>query len=137
MTTSQTKNKLKAPTTESDVLREVSEFLDARATFFWRNNNAPMFAYGRRFAMPKFTPKGLPDIMAIIHGKFFAFEIKRPGNLGEREPNGRLVREGKLSPEQQRWGLRCLENGGIYQVVRNLDDVREVLAKHEALDMLP
>lgn len=111
---------------ESQIQRAVCELLKSRGLFFWRNNNFPV--PGR--AMPKFTPKGLPDIMIVNGGQFIAFEVKRKkGDESEREPNGRRVRAGMLSPFQAEWAAGCSLAGGRYFTVRSLDEARQALSE--------
>ena len=94
---------------ESVIVREVCDYLKERGIFFWRSNNIPVF--GR--SLPKYTPKGLPDIFAIIRGHCIGIEVKRPtGEDGDRERNGRKVRGGKLSPFQAEFGTKLRHYAG-------------------------
>ena len=111
------------PTLEKVIQREICEWLDRQQLMFWRSNNVPVFsASGRnnqgemRFrALPKFTPRGLPDVQMIIDGKFVGLEIKRPGRT--------------LSPDQEKFGMRVLQAGGDYHCVHSLDEVMELMDK--------
>jgi len=108
---------------EAAVLRQCCDYLSARGYFFWRSSNIP--APGR--ALPKYTPKGLPDIMIILGGAFYAIECKRPrGNDDQREKNGRVVRERKLSPFQAEWATKCTLAGGRYFVVHSLQELKDI-----------
>ena len=110
--------------TETEVLRDCCNYLQEHQYFFWRNNNIPV--YGR--ALPKFTPKGLPDICIIIDGKFYAVECKRPfAENNERERNGRKVRGGMLSGFQAEWGHKCVLAGGAFIVARSVEELRAQL----------
>lgn len=118
--------------TETQILLEICDYLQeqkllyGKRLIFWRSNNVPAGArkFGVYRSLPKYTPKGLPDIMIIRDGKFFALEVKRPGGEGdEREKNGRKVRIGKLTPEQASWGISCTIAGGSYFTVRSVEDV--------------
>lgn len=105
------------PPLESEILRDICERLQERGAFFWRANNMP--SLGRfavdgkhRFrAMPKFSAKGVADILCVHDGRFIALEVKRPGV--------------KLRPEQAEWGARVVMNGGEYVKVC---DASEALA---------
>ncbi len=102
---------------EKDIQREICEWLNDEGYFFWRSNNIPVFGQSndgkRRFrSLPKFTPRGLPDIMVISRGKFIAIEVKRPGAF--------------LRPEQAEFGTRLIKNGGNYYTVFCLDDVKMI-----------
>jgi hypothetical protein len=105
--------------TESDVLRECCEMLAKNGYFFWRLNNIPV--YGR--SLPKFTPRGLPDVMIVDDGKFYAVEFKRPASE-EREKNGRKVRGGMLSPFQAEWAAKCVLAGGAFLVATSVEELR-------------
>lgn len=107
---------------ESAVQREICEALDERKLFFWRANNIP--SLGRfgvegkaRFrAMPKFSAKGVADILCVVDGRFIALEVKREGM--------------KLRPEQAEWGTRVVLNGGEYAVVRSVAEALAVIYNH-------
>lgn len=102
---------------EKDIQRAICDWLALGNYFFWRSNNTPVYgASGRnhdgamRFrALPKYTPRGLPDIIVIHRGKFVALEVKRPGQ--------------KLRPEQADFGMRTVVAGGEYHKVCSLKDV--------------
>lgn len=102
---------------EKDIQREILEVLNFNHLFFWRSNNIPVF--GRNNAgskvfrsLPKFTPKGLPDIIIIYEGKFIGLEVKRPN--------------ARLSTEQTHFSTRCRENGAYYYKVTSVDEVKEL-----------
>ena len=102
---------------EAQILSECCQYLKDQGFFFWRVNNIPV--YGR--ALPKWVPRGLPDIMIVCNGKFLAVECKRPeGGKDEREKNGRAVRGGKLSPFQAEWATKLVLAGGEYATVNSL-----------------
>ncbi len=105
---------------ETQIVSEICEELKANNLFFWRSNNVPVM--GR--AMPKFAIKGLPDIFVVVATLFIAIEVKRPeGGDGDREPNGRKVRKGVLSPDQAAFATAFTLNGGNYMCVRSLEEV--------------
>lgn len=59
------------------------------------------------------TKSGIPDILACINGKFFAFEVKLPGN----KPHALQIANIEL----------IKASGGIAAVVYSLEDVMEVI----------
>jgi hypothetical protein len=105
---------------EKDIQRGICDWLALKGFFFWRSNNTPVFsASGRnndgamRFrALPKYTPRGLPDIIVVHRGKFIALEVKRPG--------------AKLRAEQAEFGCKVVVAGGEYHKVCSLEDVRTI-----------
>jgi hypothetical protein len=101
---------------EKDIQRTICEWLALNNYFFWRNNNVPIFGKnnaGRwtHRAMPKYTPKGLPDIIVIHNKKFISLEIKRDNTC-------------KLSPEQVDFGLKVIKNGGVYYKIVSLEELK-------------
>ena len=57
---------------------------------------------------------GIPDIIACIDGRFYAFEVKTP--------------EGKTTKLQEATIRKILACGGTVSVVRSVDEVRAVLS---------
>lgn len=107
--------KLKAK--ESDIQNSICEYLEMRSRCFFRLNNIPAFNRGgdggitmRR--LPKYTPKGLPDIVVIAGGIFYGLEVKTP--------------EGKQSPDQKIMEEKIKKSGGKYFVVRSIEDVQSI-----------
>lgn len=104
---------------EKDIQREICEWLsDQKDLLFWRSNNIPVYAKSndgkKRFrAMPRYSLKGLPDIMIIKDGKFIGLEVKRPG--------------GNWRDEQKIMAQRITEAGGRYHLVMSLQEAKEAL----------
>ncbi len=99
---------------EKDIQKAICEWLHIKGYFFWRSNNIPVFgknnAGNKAFrSLPKYTPRGLPDLIVIHKGKFIALEVKRP--------------KAKLRPEQAEFGAKCVLEGGYYKEVHSLDEV--------------
>jgi hypothetical protein len=99
---------------EKDIQRTICEYLALKKFFFWRSNNIPVFGKNNAGAktfrsLPKFTPRGLPDIIILHKGKFIAVEVKRPG--------------APLRPEQGEFGMKCELNGGFYRIVHSLEEI--------------
>lgn len=102
---------------EKDIQRTICDWLCLKGYFFWRSNNIPVFGMnnGGKMtfrALPKYTPKGLPDIMVIHKGKFIALEIKR--------------KKAKQTFEQEIFGKKLIENGGIYYILHCYGDIMHV-----------
>ena len=60
--------------------------------------------------MPKYTMKGLHDIIIIKQGQFVGLEMKRPGTY--------------QSPEQKAFERELMDVGGQYAAARSIDDVQ-------------
>lgn len=100
---------------EKETQKEICEWLDKQKIMFWRSNNIPAFyvASGgeRKFrSLPKYTPRGLPDIIAVVQGKIYAIEVKRVGE--------------KLKPHQAEFAIKLVENDGQYLTAYSLEDVK-------------
>lgn len=70
--------------------------------FFWKDAAGP------------YQQRGIPDIVGVLHGRFCAFEVKRP-LLGE------------ATPLQERTIQRIQDKGGVAEVVTSVADVRAAL----------
>lgn len=102
---------------ESEILRAIGDYLAYNKVFFWRANNTPIWGKSndgkmRWRAMPKYSSAGVPDIIAIVKGKFIGLEVKRP-NL-------------PLKPLQSEFGTKLIINGGFYYKVCSIDDVKNI-----------
>lgn len=86
---------------EKDLLAQIKDYLNIRGIFWWRNHQS----LG--------SQKGIPDLMCLYQGKFYAFELK-----GMR---------GKLSWEQKWFLDEINKNGGIAKEVRNLEEIMDLL----------
>lgn len=58
---------------------------------------------------------GIPDIVCCYKGRFIAFEVKVP--------------DGKSTPLQDATIKRIREAGGVAEVVRSVDEVKEIITK--------
>jgi hypothetical protein len=108
----------KAKKLEKDIQNEICEWLDTNGFFFWRNNNVPVFQrdkYGARFRrLPKYTPRGLPDIFIVNLGRLIALEVKVPEYW-------------KFTDDQQNIKDKLIQNGAHYHLVTSLDEVKTIL----------
>lgn len=67
---------MNSPKRETEIQREILEFLQENRIFFWRQqNHSPR---GRKL-VGLGTRRGAPDIMGIYKGVFFGLEVKVPG----------------------------------------------------------
>ncbi len=98
---------------EKDIQMTICKYLEHKGHFFWRQNNTPIFQDGRFRAMPKYSKKGVPDIILILpsNGQFVGIEVKRPN--------------GVLSAHQKAFGGQLKALGGRYIVATCLDDVKK------------
>ncbi len=104
---------------EKDIQRSICDWLFTEGYFFWRQNTVPVFHKGEFRALPKYTPRGLPDIMIISFGKFIGLEVKRPG---ERGGNPKSVEAQEIMAQ------KIISNGGFYKVVHSLQEAQDYLS---------
>lgn len=100
---------------EKDIQREICEWLHASSYFFWRQNTIPVFENGHFRALPKYTPRGLPDIMIISQGRMIGLEVKVPDYW-------------KYTDDQKAIRDKFLANGAVYALVTSLSEAQNVLA---------
>jgi len=89
---------------ESTIVKEIMDYLRIMdKCFVWKNHGG------------QFARIGLPDIIAILDGHAYAFEVKRPGNTPTK---------------LQQATLRKLRNAGATaEVVYSLEDVIQLIIK--------
>lgn len=107
---------LKTKESEGEIQNAICEYLEIKRRCFFRLNNIPAFnrEEGGGFTMrklPKYTPKGLPDIIVVAGGQFIALEVKK---------NNPKTYQSK---DQKKFEANVKKHGGRYHVVRNIDEV--------------
>jgi hypothetical protein len=106
---------------ERDILNIVCEYLAKKQLFFWRSNNIPVFGKNSGGhmtwrSMPRYSRKGIPDIIVIHEGMFIGIEIKRPN--------------AKLRPDQITFQEECAKNNAIYAVVHSLEEAENLINQY-------
>jgi hypothetical protein len=101
--------------TESQIQNAVCDYLAINRFFFWRQNTIPVYDPVRKAfrRMPKYSMNGVSDIIWIYRGAAIFIEVKTP--------------KGKLSESQKEFKTRIEEEGGYYFIVRNFEDIEEVV----------
>ena len=93
---------------EKDIVAGILRFLKTvPGCFAWKTHGG---VYGTA---------GIPDIIACVNGRFFAFEVK--------------TASGKATQLQQATIRKILAAGGTALVVRSVDEVRDALRNSGAL----
>jgi len=72
---------------ESQIQNAILEFLLYNGVFCWRSNNVPVYDQtAKRYRrMPKFSLKGVADILGIYKGRPLAIEVKKERQYPSRE----------------------------------------------------
>jgi hypothetical protein len=84
------------------------------SAFSIATNNTPIYDAGRKAfrAMPKYTPKGIADIIVVHVGRPYFLEVKRPGAY--------------QSADQKAFQESVERAGATYSVVRSIEDVERL-----------
>ena len=101
---------------ETDIVRQICDWLFVHKYFFWRQNNTPIFdrKFGGFRAMPKYTPKGLPDVLIVYKGNLIGIEVKIPGYW-------------KYTDAQKAMGEKFIINGAHYHLVTSLNETVDIM----------
>ena len=99
---------------ETDIQRQICEYLELKKIFFYRNNNTPIYDARRKTfrAMPKYALKGVPDVIAVIRGQYVGIEVKKP--------------KAYLSPNQKIFRDNLELAGGKYILARSIEDLGDL-----------
>ncbi len=90
---------------ESDIVAAILHYLrSVPGCFAWKTHGG---MYGTA---------GIPDIIACVEGRFFAFEVK--------------TATGKATLLQEATLRKILATGGTAAVVRSVDEVRAIISRH-------
>ncbi len=111
---------------ETDIQREILDFLRECGVFAWRNNTVGVYDQRKKcYRKNPMQMKGAADIIGIIPyitdqgstlGRMLAIEVKSPG--------------GQVSDEQRIFLTRIIDNGGIAFVARSVKQAAEQLLTH-------
>lgn len=105
--------------TETEIQKEILDWLAQRGYFCWRNQNMPT----RRRQNLKHVLRGMPDIFILADGVFIGVEVKTD--------------EGKLSKEQIERGDEIHKHKGRYIVVRSLQELINVFTADGMMIVAP
>lgn len=97
---------------EQQLVNNCLEFLKYKGIFAFRNNSGQIFLNdGKKTRVVRMGVKGAADILGIIppDGKFVAIECK--------------TKNGKLTEYQKNFGEEVKKRGGIYLVIRSIDEL--------------
>jgi hypothetical protein len=109
---------------ESEVLKQVLQYLYIRGVFCWRQNQGAMITEGagsKRRVVRFASVKGISDIVGMTpEGRFVAIEVKRPGR--------------QLEQHQEEFLQRVRDHGGVAGCVHSVEECAALLdaAEEEA-----
>jgi len=96
---------------EIEIQNSICEYLTVKKHFFWRCNNVPIFdATKKTFRrMPKYSMKGVADIIILYQGRAIFLEVKMPKRYQSRH--------------QKEFEKGVTDAGSCYHLVTSIDDV--------------
>jgi hypothetical protein len=99
---------------ESTIQSSICDYLAIKRYFFYRVNNIPPYdSVNKHFRkMPKNSRKGVADIFLLHKGIPYFIEVKS--------------KTGVISPDQVLFARDVKENGGIYIIARDIEDIRRI-----------
>lgn len=97
---------------EAEAQAAILDYLALRSVFAIRLNNQPIYDPSRGVfrRLPKHTPKGVSDLLAVKNGRAYFIEVKGVA--------------GKLSEDQKAFEHRVALAGATYVTARGIDDVQ-------------
>lgn len=98
---------------EKEVKKEVFEYLQLKGHFWWASNNVGIFDPRKgihRLPGIGFVP-GIPDCNLLKDGVYYAIELK--------------ATKGRQSDNQKSFQRKVEAAGGVYLLVRGIDDLME------------
>ena len=101
---------------ESQLVNQICEGLLLRGYFVWRQNNISVYnSKTNTFRkLPKYTPKGIADILGLTpYGKFLAIEVKIGSN---KQSDYQLEFEHNIKAKQ-----------GVYILARGWQDIEQAI----------
>lgn len=101
--------------TEEDIITNaICEYLELKRYYFWKVYNGGVFDASKKIyrKAPKWSVKGVSDLILICGGEIFFLEVKS--------------RKGMQSEDQEKFEEHIVKNGGNYFIVRSIDDVQRI-----------
>ena len=117
----------KKETPESPILKSICEYLDTCGYYFFRINNIPVFDPRRKCfrAMPKYSVKGVSDILVLHRGKAYFIEVKVPKVVDST--GNEIQKKTYQSKDQKKFEKNLIENDIFYTVARSVSDIDKIL----------
>lgn len=109
---------IKRKISESEIQSQIIDYLNYRVDlFFQRTNNTPVYdPKTEKFRkMAKGQKKGFSDLIVLKKGVLYCLEVK--------------TKNGKQSDYQKKMEKLVNKNGGVYAIVRSLEDVIRIIDK--------
>jgi hypothetical protein len=96
---------------EKTIQKAILDYLELRRAFYWRNNSGMHFFTGKngKSAAMRMGKTGSPDIYILKNGKLIGLEVKGASSQ---------------SDSQKSFQTEFESNGGIYYIVRSVDEVQ-------------
>ena len=112
---------MKKNTPEGQVLQAVCEYLEAERYWFFRINNIPVYDPRKKcfHKMPKYSVKGVSDILLLHKGQSIFIEVKVPKTA--------TTKKTYQSKEQKEFMKNVIKNGCVYLVARSVEDISDII----------
>lgn len=91
----------------SELVKACCDYLSLKKVFFYRNNSGAYVTASGGFV--RYGTPGSPDVVCVKDGKYIGLEMK--------------MGSGRQSPNQKDFQKRLEAAGGIYHIIRSLDDI--------------
>lgn len=105
--------------TETQIQKSILDWLAWNGIFAWRNQRIPTpIRRGRQIVgLRRADPAtvGMPDILCCYKGRLIGLEVKTD--------------KGKQEEAQKEWQDKLERAGGLYYIVRSVDDVEKLFKK--------
>ncbi len=99
---------------EKFLQNQMIEFLNEETNgLFWQNDSIGIKGRKRQ---NRYRPNGVPDILGCLDGRLVGIEVKAP--------------KGKMLQSQLEFSSRLKQAGGLYFVVRSMQDLTEIMKIH-------
>lgn len=99
---------------ESIIQADIMRWLKSTGLLFWRSNSGSLFLHGRHINL---GPLGCADISVVVPplGRFVGIEVKSE--------------KGKVRKDQVTYAQGLTHQGGLYFIVRSVQDAKDAIAQ--------
>lgn len=127
---------------EQDVTKAIVDYINSKGFYALRLNSGKiMQTYGDKTRLIHLCPQGTPDVMAIVNGKPYFFEVKKDEKIRnqwlKKIQKYRETSYAAISAQKEVMQYKTMKliekNGGDCYLVCSLDEVRRIIAGQNIL----